>query len=182
MVGASPIVAQRGDGPGVKSRTDGAAALPYDVTSHLTQENPMGILSNIFHKIFPSNHPASEASAQQVSTPGSQQSASPQAATQPARSASAAPPSAPMQEVDVEAILTNMAAAKGQSLDWRTSIVDLLKLLNLDSSLASRTALAHELDYKGDTGDTAAMNQWLHRQVMTRLAANGGKVPDDLKN
>jgi hypothetical protein len=143
----------------------------------------MGILSNIFHKIFPSNHPTSDAPVQQVSTPGSQQSAGPQAARQqPAPSAGAAPPSAPMQEVDVEAILTNMAASRSDALNWRSSIVDLLKLLNLDSSLSARTALAHELDYTGDTGDTANMNQWLHRQVMTRLAANGGKVPDDLKN
>lgn len=143
----------------------------------------MGMLSNIFHKIFPPNHPSNDAPAQQVSTPGSMQSAAAQAATQPSAQATGAPPpSAPLQTVDVEAILTKMATANGQSLDWRNSIVDLLKLLNLDSSLVSRTALAHELDYKGDTSDTATMNQWLHRQVMTRLAANGGMVPDDLKH
>lgn len=148
----------------------------------------MGMLSNIFHKIFPPNHPSNDAPAQQVSTPGSMQSAGAQAATQPsapqpsAPPTGAPPPSAPLQTVDVEAILTNMAAANGQSLDWRNSIVDLLKLLNLDSSLVSRTALAHELDYKGDTSDTATMNQWLHRRVMSRVAANGGMVPDDLKH
>jgi hypothetical protein len=146
----------------------------------------MGMLSNIFHKIFPPNHPNDEtqtpAPAQQISTPGSLQSAGAQPGNQPpAQAASAPPPAAPMPTVDVEAILTRMATAEGQSFDWRNSIVDLLKLLNLDSSLSARIALAHELDYKGDTGDSAAMNQWLHRQVMTRLAANGGMVPDDLK-
>jgi hypothetical protein len=87
-----------------------------------------------------------------------------------------------MAEVDVEAILNNMAASAGQPLNWRTSIVDLLKLLNLDSSLQSRKELAAELHYTGDTGDSAAMNVWLHRQVMNKLAANGGKVPADLKD
>ena len=87
-----------------------------------------------------------------------------------------------MEQVDVEAILSGMAAQAGQQLNWRTSIVDLLKLLNLDSDLASRKELAAELDYKGDTSDSASMNIWLHRQVMNKLAANGGKVPADLKD
>ena len=85
-----------------------------------------------------------------------------------------------MDQVDVEAILNGMPQAS--SLNWRSSIVDLLKLLNLDSDLASRKELAAELDYKGDTSDSATMNIWLHRQVMNRLAANGGKVPADLKD
>lgn len=87
-----------------------------------------------------------------------------------------------MAEVDVEGILNNMAASAGQPLNWRTSIVDLLKLLNLDSSLQSRKELAQELNYSGDTNDSATMNIWLHRQVMNKLAANGGKVPADLKD
>ncbi len=145
----------------------------------------MGILSNIFHKIFPSSHPAvtqasTQASTQQAS-PGSAQSASAQPAPA-ATSGSMPPPAAPMEQVDVEAILNNMAASSGQALNWRSSIVDLLKLLNLDSSLQARKELAQELHYTGDTGDSAAMNIWLHRQVMTRLAANGGKVPADLKD
>ncbi len=139
----------------------------------------MGILSNIFHKIFPPKHPAVVAQAPQTS-PGSMQSttAAPQAAPQ----TSAPPPAAPMDQVDVEAILTNMAGKAGQQLNWRSSIVDLLKLLNLDSSLESRKELAQELDYTGDTGDSATMNIWLHRQVMNKLAANGGKVPADLRD
>ena len=84
--------------------------------------------------------------------------------------------------VDVEAALTQIAQTKGQPSNWRTSIVDLMKLLDLDSSLANRKELAKELGYTGDTDDTAPMNIWLHKQVMTKLAQNGGKVPDDLKH
>ncbi len=86
-----------------------------------------------------------------------------------------------MQLVDVEAVLTQMQSNNTQQLNWRTSIVDLLKLLGLDSSLDARKRLATELHYGSDTGDSAAMNIWLHKQVMQKLAANGGKVPDDLK-
>ena len=73
-----------------------------------------------------------------------------------------------------------MASERGEKLDWRRSIVDLMKLLNLDSSLANRKQLAQELNYTGDTNDSAAMNMWLHKQVMKKLADNGGKVPQDL--
>jgi hypothetical protein len=95
---------------------------------------------------------------------------------------SAAPRATPISQVDVEAVLTDLAAKKGQKLDWRKSIVDLMKLLNLDSSLDARKELAQELNYTGDTSDSASMNVWLHKQVMSKLAASGGKVPDDLKN
>ncbi len=84
------------------------------------------------------------------------------------------------QKVDVEAILTERAKTKGQKLDWRHSIVDLMKLLDLDSSQTARKELAQELHYDGDTNDSAKMNMWLHKQVMQKLAANGGKVPADL--
>ena len=84
------------------------------------------------------------------------------------------------QNVDVEAILTERAKTKGQKLDWRHSIVDLMKLLDLDSSQSARKELAQELHYDGDTNDSAKMNIWLHKQVMQKLAANGGKVPADL--
>ena len=85
-----------------------------------------------------------------------------------------------MQKVDVEAILTERAKSKGQKLDWRHSIVDLMKLLDLDSSQTARKELAQELHYDGDTNDSAKMNMWLHKQVMQKLAANVGKVPADL--
>lgn len=136
----------------------------------------MGILSNIFHKIFPSSHPA-VANAGTAATPAPQaqpQAQQPQA--QPSAPAAAAPP------VDVEQVLTDMQKQSGQQLNWRTSIVDLLKLLGLDSSLQARKELAAELHYTGDTNDSASMNIWLHRQVMNKLAANGGKVPADLKD
>jgi hypothetical protein len=95
--------------------------------------------------------------------------------------ASAAPGGAqPMSQVDVEAVLSGLAAKNKEKLDWRKSIVDLMKLLNLDSSFAARKELAKELGYTGDTGDSASMNIWLHKQVMQKLAANGGKVPADL--
>jgi 3-oxoacyl-ACP reductase-like protein len=145
----------------------------------------MGILSNIFHKIFPSSHPAVQqkpaapAAAPQTA-PAAASPAAPAPAAVPATPAAAAP--AAMAEVDVEAILNQKAQQAGQPLNWRTSIVDLLKLLDLDSSLQSRKDLAQELNYTGDTGDSAKMNIWLHRQVMNKLAANGGKVPADLKD
>jgi 3-oxoacyl-ACP reductase-like protein len=136
----------------------------------------MGILSNIFSKIFPSSHAANKPAA----TPA------PQATAPTPTAAPAAPQAAPapaaMDQVDVEAILSSKQQASGQQLNWRTSIVDLLKLLDLDSSLQARKELAAELHYSGDTGDSAAMNIWLHRQVMNKLAANGGKVPADLKD
>jgi hypothetical protein len=88
----------------------------------------------------------------------------------------------PAQSVDVETVLTDFASQNPQQLNWRTSIVDLMKLLNLDSSLNARKELAQELHYSDDINDSAAMNIWLHKQVMQKLAENGGKVPDDLKS
>ena len=85
------------------------------------------------------------------------------------------------QTVDVAAVVDKAAAATGEKLAWRTSIVDLMKALNLDSSLAARKELAKELKYTGDTSDSATMNVWLHKQVMAKLAANGGKLPADIK-
>ncbi len=89
---------------------------------------------------------------------------------------------ASVQMVDVAPILDKAVAAKGEKLEWRTSIVDLMKALDIDSSLSARKELAKELHYDGDTNDSAKMNIWLHKQVMTKLAANGGKLPDDLKS
>jgi len=90
--------------------------------------------------------------------------------------------SAPMTNVDVGATLDNLARRKKEKLDWKHSIVDLMKLLDLDSSLSARKELAKELNYTGDTSDSATMNIWLHKQVMAKLAANGGKVPADLRD
>src|SRR3954469_18005513 len=90
-------------------------------------------------------------------------------------------PGAPAQSVDVASIVDKAAAAKGEKLAWRTSIVDLMKALDLDSSLTTRKQLAGELKYTGDTNDSATMNVWLHKQIMGKLAANGGKLPADIK-
>ena len=87
-----------------------------------------------------------------------------------------------MAQVDVEKVVSEMAAKKKEKLDWRKSIVDLMKVLDLDSSLKARQELAKELKYTGDMNDSAKMNMWLHKQVMNKLAANGGKVPADLKD
>lgn len=100
------------------------------------------------------------------------------ATTAPAAPAPAAPQ--PISEVDVEAILNGLAAKSDQKLNWRTSIVDLMKLLGLDSSLSERKGLAEELGYTGALDGSAEMNIWLHKRVMRELAANGGKVPAEL--
>jgi Domain of unknown function (DUF3597) len=133
----------------------------------------MSIFGSILSKIFPSSHPAVVAADAPAAAPAAPTAAAPAPAPAPT------PPAAP---VDVEKVLTDLAAQSGQTLNWRTSIVDLMKLLGLDSSLANRKSLATELHYSGDMNDSASMNVWLIKQVMTQLAANGGKVPDDLKN
>ncbi|MBU1378776.1 MAG: DUF3597 domain-containing protein [Alphaproteobacteria bacterium] len=125
----------------------------------------MSVFGDILSKIF--HHPKAQA-------------APAAAAPQPAPSAATpAPTAAPA--VDVAAVLEMMAADNGQALNWKQSIVDLLKLLSIDSSLANRKALAAELGYTGDTDDSATMNVWLHKAVMQKLADNGGIVPDSLR-
>jgi hypothetical protein len=95
---------------------------------------------------------------------------------------SAGSTAAPAATVDVAPILDKAVADKKEKLEWRTSIVDLMKALDIDSSLTARKELAKELNYTGDTNDSASMNIWLHKQVMTKLAANGGKLPADIKH
>jgi len=99
------------------------------------------------------------------------------APTQPASSgAGAAKPAS----VDVNAVLNEMASKNSEKLDWKKSIVDLMKLVGMDSSLSERKELATELGYTGDKNDSAAMNVWLHKEVLKKLAENGGKVPQNL--
>jgi hypothetical protein len=128
----------------------------------------MSIFGSIMSKIF--GHGSAQAA-----------NASPTLAPSGSPTPTATPTSAPAQTVDVAAIVDKAAAAKGEKLAWRTSIVDLMKALDLDSSLTARKQLAKELHYTGDTNDSATMNVWLHKQVMTKLAANGGKLPADIK-
>jgi hypothetical protein len=141
----------------------------------------MGIFGNIMSKIFGS-HAANatplppSASAPTASAPAS--SAAPAGGGAPAASVGQSATAAP---VDVAAILDKAVAAQKEKLEWRTSIVDMMKALNLDSSLAARKELAKELHYTGDTNDSAKMNVWLHQQMMKNLAANGGKLPADVK-
>ena len=89
---------------------------------------------------------------------------------------------APAATVDVAPILDAAVKAKGEKLEWRTSIVDLMKALDIDSSFTARKELAKELGYTGDSNDSASMNIWLHKQVMTKFAANGGKLPPEIKH
>jgi len=132
----------------------------------------MSIFGKIMGAIFGS-HPASAAPA------GSAPSGSAPASAAPAGSA---PVAAPMATVDVAAIVDKLVAAQKEKLEWRTSIVDLMKALDIDSSLAARKDLAKELGYTGDMNDSASMNVWLHKQVMSKLAANGGKLPPEIKH
>jgi len=130
----------------------------------------MSIFGKILSKIFPSNHPA----VTQATAPAAPAESTPGAA--PASPAAAAPP------VDVEAVLNDMAKKNPEKLNWRTSIVDLMKLVGMDSSLTARKELAQELNYTGNTNDSASMNMWLHKQVMRKIAENGGKLPADMKD
>ena len=133
----------------------------------------MSIFGKIMSAIFGSQ-PASAAPAGGAAPAGAPAGAAPGAS---------APAAAPMASVDVAAIVDKAVAAhKGEKLEWRTSIIDLMKALDIDSSLAARKDLARELGYSGDTNDSASMNVWLHKQVMSKLAANGGKLPPEIKH
>ncbi|WP_250501369.1 DUF3597 domain-containing protein [Caballeronia sp. GAWG1-5s-s] len=153
----------------------------------------MSIFSTILNKIFPHDHPAATASGGATPPAANNAAGGATAAAQASPTATSAapatsgaeparPPVTPMPEVDVDAILSQKQQQHGANLNWRTSIVDLMKLLDLDSSLQARKELATELHYTGNTDDSASMNIWLHKEVMKKLAENGGKVPDDLKS
>ena len=137
----------------------------------------MGLLSNLMSKIF-----SHAATATPVS--GSPSAAQPGAATPAApavqSAATATAPAAPPQTVDIAAILNGLAAKNPEKLDWKRSIVDLMKLVGMDSSFGARKQLATELHYTGDPNDSAVMNVWLHKQVLIKLSENGGKVPAEL--
>ena len=137
----------------------------------------MGLFSDLMSKIF--KHKPASTTASIPSAPRNTplpSGAAPAAATP----AAAAPAAIPIQEVDVSAILNDLAANNPEQLDWKKSIVDLMKLVGMDSSLSARKELATELRYSGDQSDSAAMNIWLHKEVLRKLAENGGKVPKEL--
>lgn len=136
----------------------------------------MGIFDSIKDAIF-GNANAAEQPADTPSGPSTPPTSS------PTQTPKAPPPqSTTTSPVDIAVVMERAVAAKGQKLNWRTSIVDTMKALNLDSSLAARKELANELGYTGDTGGSAAMNIWLHKALMKKLAENGGKIPGDLIN
>ncbi|MDB5857801.1 MAG: hypothetical protein JWQ76_1490 [Ramlibacter sp.] len=130
----------------------------------------MSILGRIFGRIFPHADAAQPSGTAQQPAPAGQPQAAPAA------------PISTLQPVDIEAVLDGMAAKNTQKLNWRSSIVDLMKLVGMDSTLQERKDLADELGYTADKSDTASMNMWLHKEVMKRMAANGGKVPANLKD
>ena len=135
----------------------------------------MSIFGKIMSAIFGSKAAATPAGAGAAAGGGATASTGSAAAPSSA-------PAAPPQSVDVAAIVDKAAAAKGEKLQWRTSIVDLMKALDIDSSFPARKELAKELGYTGDSNDSASMNIWLHKQVMAKLAANGGKLPPEIKH
>jgi hypothetical protein len=143
----------------------------------------MSIVGKIMSGIFGSKADAAPASGGSAGgSSGSTGAGWAQPSGSAAPAASSATPAAPSQSVDVAAILDKAVAAQKEKLEWRTSIVDLMKALDIDSSLAARKELAKELGYSGDTNDSATMNVWLHKQVMAKLAANGGKLPPEIKH
>jgi hypothetical protein len=139
----------------------------------------MGIFDSIMSKVL-GRTPASPVTPAEAAP--SAQAGQAQPAPPSGQAASPAPPPGP--QVDVAAVLDELKNSNKawQKLNWRQSIVDLMTLLSLDSSLSARKELAKELHYAGDTSDSYAMNIWLHKQIMKNLAANGGKLPDDLKH
>jgi hypothetical protein len=143
----------------------------------------MGLFNTLMSKIF--GHGGATAAAGSAPSAPAPTTTSPTAGAppsgQPAPATTAAgSPAAPPQPVDVAAVLDGLAAKNPEKLDWKHSIVDLMKLVGMDSSFSARKQLATELHYTGDPNDSASMNMWLHKEVLQKFAANGGKVPTEL--
>ena len=150
----------------------------------------MGLFSNLMQKIFRAGANAeappdaikpgmsNESRVQAAERTGLPVGVAAPAGMQPGTAA----PGAVQGPVDIEAILNGLAAKHPEKLDWKRSIVDLMKLVGMDSSLAERKELAQDLKYTGDMNDSATMNMWLHKEVMRKLAENGGKVPAGLQD
>jgi hypothetical protein len=130
----------------------------------------MSVFGNIMSAIFGSKHAAGAAAA-----------AGPSAASSSSSATAGSTQIQPISKADVRAILEKLDKDQHEELNWKGSIVDLMKLLKLDSSLGARKQLARELGYTGPLNGSARMNIWLHKQVMTKLAESGGKVPDGIK-
>jgi 3-oxoacyl-ACP reductase-like protein len=149
----------------------------------------MSIFGKLVSAIFGSSHAAEPAptpapTSWSPSAPKPASPAAPAAPAAPTSSPTAAAPAAtgkPMSRPELEELIKKTASAQHEDLNWRESIVDLMKLFKLDSSLGARKELAKELGYTGALDGSAEMNVWLHRQVMIKLAETGGKVPEHLK-
>ena len=140
----------------------------------------MSVFGSLMSKILGHSARVSEAkvNAERASAPAA--AAAPAPAAAPAASTATAP--APVSMATIEASLEDMAKGSKQKLDWRNSIVDLMKLVGIDSDITNRRALANELGYTGDLNDSATMNVWLHKEVMRRMAESGGEVPANLRD
>jgi hypothetical protein len=141
-----------------------------------TQEATMSIFGSIVSAIF--GHSGAPGTTAATGSPAAKTAAAPGAAPGPIPGST---PGKPMTKQQVEAMIEKLADAQDEEYNWEESIVDLMKLLKLDSSLTARKQLAQELGYTGALNGSAEMNIWLHEQVMTKLAATGGTVPDSLK-
>jgi hypothetical protein len=139
----------------------------------------MSVFGSIVSAIFGHGSIAKAAAGAGSSTA---QSTGMSSAPPPASAASAAAKPTPMTREEVDAMIEKIADAQDEEYNWEESIVDLMKLLKLDSSLTARKQLAQELGYKGELNGSAEMNIWLHEQVMAKLAESGGVVPDSLKH
>jgi hypothetical protein len=157
-------------------------------TEHFKGGDRMGIFDRLKNAILGTRlhaGPVETGSPTQASPPAAPAAPAPasQASSQAQRpTTQTASAAGPGTQVDIEAVLIQMAATKNEKLNWQTSIVDLMKLVDLDPSLENRKTLAGELGYTGNTQDSASMNIWLHKEVMQKLAASGGKVPDSLRH
>jgi uncharacterized protein DUF3597 len=143
----------------------------------------MALFSNLLSRIWGHADMAAPTAASTVEVPAATPTSdAPAAPPAPAPPVDVATPAAPAAPVDVAAVLNGLASTHAERLDWQHSIVDLLKLVGLDSSLTARKELATDLAYTGELDGSAAMNLWLHKEVMKKLAENGGKVPQELLN
>jgi hypothetical protein len=142
----------------------------------------MGIFDRLKNAILHTQLQAGPAPAGDQTQASSAAPPHPPASTQAQKPGQTTHGSAAATQIDIGAALNQMAAQKHEKLNWQSSIVDLMKLVDLDPSLENRKTLAQELGYTGDTQDSASLNIWLHKQVMQKLAASGGKVPDSLRH
>ena len=136
----------------------------------------MGLFSNLLTKVF--GQQAAATTTTPAGAGGPAKAGAPAAAGAPTVASTGS--TAPAATIDVTAVLDGLAAKNSEKLDWRKSIVDLMKLVDMDSRLASRKELAKDLNYTGDTSDSAKMNVWLHKEVIRKISENGGNVPKEL--